>query len=101
MNASKTSRLLRQAGSGWARVNYFRNRGCDYRRHCLILLNIRPEAESPAREGPYHLLSLTVVSDSIAGCTDPTTHRSVRHDPAVPDRFNELVLGDDAIAILD
>src|SRR5258708_37948812 len=58
------------------------------------------EAEALARDGADQLLVLAAVADRLARGVDAAGQRRIRDDPAAPDRSDEIVLADDAIAIL-
>src|SRR5258708_38166019 len=58
------------------------------------------EAEALARDGADQLLLLAAVADRLARGVDAAGQRRIRHDPAAPDRRDEIILADDALAIL-
>src|SRR5262249_12821420 len=58
------------------------------------------ETEALARDGADQLLLLAAVAERLARGVDAAGQRRIRHDPATPDRSDEIVLGDDAVAIL-
>jgi hypothetical protein len=45
-------------------------------------------------------LILSAVTDRLARSIDSACERRIRDDPAAPDRTNEVVLADDAVAVL-
>ena len=53
-----------------------------------------------ARDGADQLLALAAVADRLARGIDAAGQGRIRHDPAAPDRRDEIVLRDDAIAVL-
>ena len=63
--------------------------------------HVAHEANAFALEGADQLLALAGVAERLACCIDAAGEGRFRHDPAVPDRGDEIVLGDDAIAVLD
>jgi len=58
------------------------------------------ETEAPARDGADQLLVFAAVADRLSGGVDAAGQGRIRHDPAVPDRGDEVVLADDAVAVL-
>src|SRR6266852_2967199 len=58
------------------------------------------EAEALARDGADQLLVLATVADRLSRGVDAAGQRRIRHDPAAPDRSDEIVLADDVVAIL-
>ncbi len=59
------------------------------------------EAHALARNGADQFLLLAAVADRLARGIDAAGQRRIRHDPAAPDRRDEIVLADDAVAIFD
>jgi hypothetical protein len=57
------------------------------------------EAKPAARDGPDKTLRCAVVADRAARRVYPTGERSVRDDPSVPNRLENLILADHAIAV--
>jgi hypothetical protein len=57
------------------------------------------EAKALARDGADQLLLLAAVADRLARGVDAAGQRRIRHDPAAPDRSDEIVLADDAVAV--
>ena len=58
------------------------------------------EADALARQGADELLLLAAVADRLAGGVDAARERRIGHDPAMPDRSDEIVLAHHAMAIL-
>ncbi len=58
------------------------------------------EAKALARDGADQLLVLAAVADRLARGVDAAGQRRIRHDPAAPDRSDEIILADDAVAVL-
>ena len=63
--------------------------------------NVADEAKALARDGADQALVPAAVADCPARRVDPAGQGGFRDDPPVPDLFNQIVLGDDAVAILD
>ena len=59
------------------------------------------EAEAAARKGLDHRLVAAAVADGAAQGVDAGVQGRVRDRAAVPDRLDQLVLADDAVAMLD
>jgi hypothetical protein len=58
------------------------------------------EAEALARDGADQLLDLAAVADRLSRGVDAAGQGRLRHDPAAPHRTDEIVLTDDAVAVL-
>src|ERR1700722_8258713 len=58
------------------------------------------EAQALARECADQLLVLAAVADRLSRGVDAAGQRRIRRDPAAPDRSDEIVLADDAVAVL-
>ncbi len=58
------------------------------------------EAKALARDGADQFLVFTAVADCAARGVDAAGQRRFRHDPSAPDRADQVVLADDAIAVL-
>ena len=58
------------------------------------------EAKSLARDGADQLLIFAVVADRLSRGVDTAAQRRIRYDPAAPDRSDEIVLADEAVAVL-
>src|SRR5215467_13225828 len=63
--------------------------------------NVAHEAKALARNGADQPLVLAAVADRLPRGVDPTGQRRLRDDPSLPDFFNQIVLADDAITVLD
>jgi hypothetical protein len=63
--------------------------------------HVGDEAQPLAGNGADQLLALATVADRLARRIDAAGEGCLRHDPAAPHRGDEIVLGDDAIAILN
>ena len=50
---------------------------------------------------PDHPLLLAIVLKNVTRGLDPARDRRIRDDPALPDRVDDLVLGDEAVALVD
>ena len=66
-----------------------------------LRLHVADEAKALARDGADHGLVLAAVADRLARGVDPAGQRQFRHDAAVPHRLDQIVLGDDVVAIFD
>jgi hypothetical protein len=64
------------------------------RAHCA------DETEAPARDGADQLLVFAAVADRRSRGVDAAGQGRIRHDPAVPDGSEQVVLADDAVAVL-
>ena len=62
--------------------------------------HVAHEAEALARDGADQLLVLAAVAYGLARGVDATGQGRIRHDPPAPDRGDEIVLADDAVAAL-
>ena len=58
------------------------------------------EAQSFPRDRPDELAFSGRIGDRLAGGVNTACEGRFRHDPPAPDRCDEIVLGDDAVAIL-
>ena len=65
-----------------------------------LRVHVADEAQALARDGADQLLVLAAVADRLARGVDAAGQRRIRHDPAAPDRSNQIVLADDAVAVL-
>jgi len=63
-------------------------------------VHVAHEAQALARDGADQLLAVAIVADRLARGIDAAGQRGVRHDTAAPDRRDEIVFCDDAIAVL-
>ena len=61
---------------------------------------ISDEAKTLARDGADHGLVLAAVADRRSRGVDAAGQRRFRDDAAVPDALDQIVLGDDAVAVL-
>jgi hypothetical protein len=64
-------------------------------------LDVADEAQALARDRADEGLRLAAVADGLTRRVDPASERRVRHDPPAPHRGDEVVLADDAVAVLD
>ena len=62
--------------------------------------HVADEAQALARDGADQPLLLAAVADRLARGIDAAGQGRLRHDPAAPDRSDEIVLADDAVAVL-
>ena len=63
--------------------------------------HLADEAEPPPDERPDQALTLPVVADGPARRRDAAAERRVGDEAVAPDAVEQLVLGDDAVAVLD
>ena len=63
--------------------------------------HVADEAQPLAGNGADQFLALATVADRLARGIDAAGQGRLRHDPAAPDRRDEIVLRDDAIAVLN
>ena len=87
VGASTRRRLLRRRRCGRC--------GCR-----AVLLHLADEAESALVDRADHLLRTAVVADHAARRADARVERRIRHHAALPHRLEQLVLADDAVAVL-
>jgi len=66
-----------------------------------LLTRIADKPKPLARKGAYELLLLTAVANRPAHGVYSAGQRRLGYDPSTPDRGNEIVLADDAVAVLD
>ena len=66
-----------------------------------LRLHVADEAKTLARDGADHGLILAAVADRLARGVDPARQRRFGDDAAVPDRLDQIVLGDDVVAVFD
>ena len=66
-----------------------------------LRLHVADEAKALSRDGADHGLILAAVADRLARGVDPARQRRFGDDAAVPDRLDQIVLGDDAVAVFD
>ena len=69
-------------------------------RRRLLSAHLADEAQPLARDGADQLLFVAAVADRLSRGVDAAGQGRIRHDPAAPDRSDEIVLADDAVAIL-
>ena len=67
----------------------------------LLDLHVADKAQALARDGADQPLLVAVVADRLADGIDPAGQRRFRDDAAAPDRRDQVVLADDAVAVLD
>ena len=81
--------------SGWgaARVRFAAVRG--------LRLHVADEAKTFSRKGADHDLILAAVADRPARGVDPARQRGFGDDAAIPHRLDQIVLGDDVVAVFD
>src|SRR5216683_813345 len=74
------------------------------RRCCWVAIHlsvdVAHEAQALARDGADKLLAVAVVADCLARSVDAAGQGRIGHNAAAPHRRNEIVLCDDAIAVL-
>ncbi len=71
------------------------------RHRSRLRLYVADEAKTLSRNGADHGLILAAVADRLARGVDPARQRGFGDDAAVPHRLDQIVLGDDVVAILD
>ena len=92
-------------GGGWAVRRQGRALRCKCaaergsRRKCAA--DLPHEPKTLARDGADHSLILAGVADRGARGVDAAGQRRFGDDAAVPDALDQIVLGDDAVAVLD
>ena len=64
-------------------------------------LHVADEAKTLSRDGADHGLILAAVADRLARGVDPAGQGGFGDDAAVPDRLDQIVLGDDVVAVFD
>ena len=64
-------------------------------------LHVADEAKAFSRKGADHDLILAAVADRPARRVDPARQRGFGDDAAIPDRLDQIVLGDDVVAVFD
>ena len=64
-------------------------------------LYVADKAKALSRNGADHGLILAAVADCPARGVDPARQRGFRDDAAVPHRLDQIVLGDDVVAVFD
>ena len=70
------------------------------RRTTLWPSHVADKAEAFASDGADQFLLVAAVADRLARGVDAAGQSRIRHDPAAPDRSEEIVLADDAVAVL-
>jgi hypothetical protein len=63
-------------------------------------LHVADEAQALARDGADQLLAVAIVAHRLARGVDAAGQGRIRHDAAAPHRCDQIVLRDDAIAVL-
>ena len=66
-----------------------------------VVGDLADETDTLARHGADQALCLAAVADRLARGIDPAGQGRFRNDPPAPDRVQQIVLGDDAVAIAD
>ena len=64
-------------------------------------MHLADKAKTFPRDGADDGLIPAAVADRLARRVDPAGQGRFRNDPAIPDIFDQIVLGDDALAIFD
>ena len=64
-------------------------------------LHVADEAKTFSRNGADHDLILAAVADRLARGVDPARQRGFGNDAAIPHRLDQIVLGDDVVAVFD
>ena len=67
----------------------------------LRCLHLADKAKTFPRDGADDGLIPAAVADRLSRRVDPAGQGRFRNDPAIPDIFDQIVLGDDALAIFD
>ena len=67
----------------------------------LVDLDLADEAVALAGDRAHQPLFLAGIADGLAHRIDVAGDRRFRDDPAVPHRLEQVVLADDAIAVVD
>src|SRR5207302_2802236 len=65
------------------------------------VIDIADKTKSPLVEGADQSLAVPAVAKRAPSGADTGADRRLRHDPALPDRVDQLVLADDPVAIAD
>ena len=65
------------------------------------LAHVADEAKTLSRDGADHALVAAGIGDRLARGVDPGGQRRFRDDAPFPDFLDQIVLGDDAVAVLD
>ena len=63
--------------------------------------DLADEAKALSRDGADHRLILAAVADRFSRGVDAARQRRVGDDAAVPDGLDQVILGDDAVTVLD
>ena len=66
-----------------------------------LRLDVADEAKAFSRKGTDHDLILAAVADRLARGVDPARQRGLGDDAAIPHRLDQIVLGDDVVAVFD
>ena len=66
-----------------------------------LVLHVADETETLARDGADQCLVLAAVADGLARGVNAAGEGRFRDDAAMPDRRNQIVLADHAVAVLD
>ena len=84
-------------------VDVVRRRAGRRRRLGAVLLRAHraDEAKALARDGADQPLVFAAVADRLARGIDAAAQGRIRNDPAAPDRRDEIIFADDAVAVLD
>jgi hypothetical protein len=62
--------------------------------------HVADKAKALARDGADQFCFVAAVANRLARGVDAAGQSRIRHDPAAPDRSEEIVLADDAVAVL-
>ncbi len=68
---------------------------------CGFRLHVADEAKAFSRQGADHDLILAAVADRPARGVDPARQGGFGDDAAIPHRLDQIVLGDDVVAVFD
>ena len=90
----------RQGRARCSRLRPAGRRQVPARRRSTLRAHVADEAQALARDGADQLLVLAAVADRLARGVDAAGQGRIRHDAAAPDRRDEIVLADDAVAVL-
>ena len=86
-------RFAGEVEPGRARVHFATVRG--------FRLHVADEAKAFSRKGADHDLILAAIADRLACGVDPARQRGFGNDAAIPYRLDQIVLGDDVVAVFD
>ena len=98
---SRRDRAPGAAGAAARRWDRAAGRSARAPRRCAARLHVADEAKALSRDGADHGLILAAVADRPARGVDPARQRGFGDDAAIPHRLDQIVLGDDVVAVFD